>query len=400
MFIFLRGDIIPKNVRKTTQEYQNELKIKKPNIIVLEDYVTAKVKILHKCLICGTEWIDSPNNILTCKIGCPTCRKLDSKNRQMKTHEQFIDEMKKVNNKIKIVGQYIGARNQIDCECLICGHKWLGLPTNLLRNHGCPNCDRLNRIKSKEEIYDFLEKEMPYVLLLDDFTLRLDKIKAYCTLCNYEWITTPSELMQGKGCYYCGKRSTGEKLRFTNKQFLNKLKEINPYIQPLEEYKTSRDKLLLECLICGHRWNQNPNTLFNGHGCPSCNYSFGERQISIWLNNNKTKYEPQKKYPDLLGVGSGLLSYDFYLSKYNLLIEYQGIQHFKPIDIFGGENQFKIQQEHDKRKREYVELHRINLLEIKYNENVNEKLNEYFNNIFNQKQFMKIIAPSRVKQLK
>ena len=95
-----------------------------------------------------------------------------------------------------------------------------------------------------------------------------------------------------------------------------------------------------------------------------------------------------------------MLSYDFYLSKYNLLIEYQGIQHFKPIDIFGGENQFKIQQEHDKRKREYIELHRINLLEIKYNENVNEKLNEYFNNIFNQKQFMKIIAPSRVKQLK
>ena len=336
---------------------------------------------------------------MTCKIGCPTCRKLNSKNRKTKTHEQFIDEMKKVNDTIKIVGQYTGAKNSIDCECLVCGHKWTGTPTNLLRNHGCPNCYNTSKIKPKEEVYDFIEKEMLYVLLLDDFTLRIDEIKAYCTLCNYEWITTPSELMQGKGCYYCGKKSTGEKLRFTNEQFLEKLKEINPYIQPLEEYKTSRDRLLVKCLICGYEWNPKPNSLFNGHGCPNCSSSVGERQISIWLDNYRIKYEPQKKYPDLLGTGNGLLSYDFYLPKYNLLIEYQGMQHFKPIDMFGGEKQFKIQQEHDKRKREYAKLHKINLLEIKYNESVNVKLNEYFNNVFNQKRFVKIIAPSKVKEL-
>lgn len=54
-----------------------------------------------------------------------------------------------------------------------------------------------------------------------------------------------------------------------------------------------------------------------------------------------------------------------------LLIEYQGIQHEKPID-FSGKGQdfslksFKLQQEHDKRKREYAKEHNINLLEIWY----------------------------------
>ena len=314
----------------------------------------------------------------------------------MKSHDDFVNELKEINDKIKIVGQYIGARNLIDCECLICGHKWSSLPTNLLRNHGCPNCDRLNRIKSKKEVYDFIEEEMPYVLLLDDFILREDNVKAYCTLCNYEWTTTPSELMQGKGCYHCGNKSKGEKLRFTNDEFIKKLKEINPYIQPLEKYITSHDRLSVQCLTCGHKWNPKPNNLFNGHGCPNCSSSFGERQVSIWLDNNKIKYESQKKYSDLLGTGNGLLSYDFYLPQYNLLIEYQGIQHFKSVDIFGGEEQFNIQQEHDKRKREYAKLHKIKLLEIKYNENINEKLNEYFNDVFSKKRYTKIIVPSRI----
>jgi hypothetical protein len=48
------------------------------------------------------------------------------------------------------------------------------------------------------------------------------------------------------------------------------------------------------------------------------------------------------------------------------LIEYQGEQHEYPIKLFGGEKQFKIQQEHDKRKREYAEFHGIQLLEIWY----------------------------------
>ena len=45
---------------------------------------------------------------------------------------------------------------------------------------------------------------------------------------------------------------------------------------------------------------------------------------------------------------------DFYLNDYNVAIECQGIQHEKPIERFGGEEEFEIQQEHDKRKREYA----------------------------------------------
>ena len=74
------------------------------------------------------------------------------------------------------------------------------------------------------------------------------------------------------------------------------------------------------------------------------------------------------------------MSYDFYLEKQNLLIEFQGIQHYEPVEIFGGEKQFKIQQEHDKRKREYAINNNIKLLEIPYwdFDNVEEILNDLF----------------------
>ena len=72
---------------------------------------------------------------------------------------------------------------------------------------------------------------------------------------------------------------------------------------------------------------------------------------------------------------------------YNLLIEFHGKQHEKPIEFFGGEKQFEIQQEHDRRKREYAKQNNINLLEIWYYDIDNvesilmQKINEIKNNL-------------------
>ena len=60
------------------------------------------------------------------------------------------------------------------------------------------------------------------------------------------------------------------------------------------------------------------------------------------------------------------MSYDFYLPEYNLLIEYQGQQHYEPVEHFGGEEKFRIQQERDKKKRKMAQEKNIELLEISY----------------------------------
>lgn len=95
--------------------------------------------------------------------------------------------------------------------------------------------------------------------------------------------------------------------------------------------------------------------------------SKGEQKISEWLIRNNINFIPQMKYNDLLGLKGGKLRYDFYLPNYNLLIEFQGEQHKHYCDVFHNSiKDFKKQQEHDRRKKQYAKDHNIKLLEIWY----------------------------------
>lgn len=58
--------------------------------------------------------------------------------------------------------------------------------------------------------------------------------------------------------------------------------------------------------------------------------------------------------------------FDFYLTDYNILIEYDGIQHFEPIKWFGGLHRFKKLQDRDKTKNNFSENNNIDLIRISY----------------------------------
>ena len=80
-------------------------------------------------------------------------------------------------------------------------------------------------------------------------------------------------------------------------------------------------------------------------------------------------YESQKRFDDLRGYDGGMLSYDFSVIKNGKIcafIECQGQQHYKPVEIFGGDEQFAKQQLHDEAKRKYAENLGVPLIEIPY----------------------------------
>ena len=60
------------------------------------------------------------------------------------------------------------------------------------------------------------------------------------------------------------------------------------------------------------------------------------------------------------------LRFDFYLPKFNVLIEYQGEQHYKSIEKWGGEEAFKDRVKKDNMKRSYCNEKHIKLIEIPY----------------------------------
>lgn len=345
--------------KRTHEEFINEMKEKHPNIEVLGEYKGNKIKLLCRCRVCEHTWEPRPSNLLTNGTSCPVCY---IKTRRV-LHEDFV---KQVSKNIVILGEYTGRANKIRCKCKKCGHIWEPPADRLMCGHGCPKC--AGKIKrTNEEFLEELKRINPNIEILNKYIKHEEKLLCRCKTCGNEWSTTPRILLKGCGCPPCSIKIRAEKNTHTHTEFINSLYNVNPNIEILEKYKNARTKIKCRCKKCGYEWSAVPGNLLFGSGCLKCNMSKGENQIEMFLKNNGIDYVSQKKYKGLVGVGGGLLSYDFYLPIQNVLIEYQGQFHDgSTTQNFQTEEQLKQQQEHDNRKREYAKSHNIKLLEIWY----------------------------------
>ena len=133
-------------------------------------------------------------------------------------------------------------------------------------------------------------------------------------------------------------------------------KHHNKYDYSKVNYINSETKVCIICPEHGEFW-QTPYKHISGQGCGRCRQSHLEREVRLFLQNKKIDFKEQKMFSWL-----GLKRLDFYLTNYNIAIECQGIQHFKPIDDFGGKKAFIELKMRDKTKRDLCQKHNINLL--------------------------------------
>lgn len=157
-------------------------------------------------------------------------------------------------------------------------------------------------------------------------------------------------------------------------------------IKELESHTPQR-RWLCQC-ECGSTIGVNSYTLTSGHtkscGClRSESVSIFEVFISNILTDNNINFHREFGFDDCKGIGGKKLRFDFYLPNYNTLIEYDGAQHFKPIDYFGGKDAYNILKQNDEIKNEYCKLHKINLIRIPYFLKENEVKNIIINIIQN-----------------
>ena len=100
---------------------------------------------------------------------------------------------------------------------------------------------------------------------------------------------------------------------------------------------------------------------------PKPNESNGEKLVKIWLTEHNIPFEKEYTFEDLKGVNNGYLRFDFKIKDKPILIEFQGEEHYKPIDFFGGEEGFIVRKIHDNLKKVYCSTHKYKLIEIPYN---------------------------------
>ena len=352
-------------LKYTHEEFVNRVKdsnIHFDDMEFLSGYNGNTNKIKCRCKVCGKEWETKAGIILGGK-GCPYCGKT-----RRKTNDEFLELFYKNNeqaNTIEILDTYILSSVKLKCRCKKCGHEWKALPNSLLQNHGCAKCAGIT-IKTQDEFVNEVSQKLPQVEVIDNYVNEHTSIKYRCKIHKVEWCASPNRLLHSVGCPQCVSERRKEFNLKTNEEFVEELFKINPLIKPLTEYTLSREKVKCLCLKCNKEFSAKANSLLSNHGCPNCASSRGETRINSFLTLNKIEFEPQKRFSDLKGTGNGLLSYDFYIPFINCLIEYQGEQHYNPVKDFGSDEQFKIQIEHDKRKREYALSNGYDFLEIPY----------------------------------
>lgn len=107
----------------------------------------------------------------------------------------------------------------------------------------------------------------------------------------------------------------------------------------------------------------------NGTRSCGCLMSEGELLIGAFLKENNINFKKQFSFSDLIGQVEAL-RFDFAIlnnkNKVVSLIEYQGIQHYCPVEYFGGQEAYEKQIKFDNLKREYCLKNNIPLLEISY----------------------------------
>lgn len=106
-----------------------------------------------------------------------------------------------------------------------------------------------------------------------------------------------------------------------------------------------------------------------------CLKSKGELKLLQILNQLNISYEYQKTFSDCKIIDKKL-SFDFYLPDYKTILEYDGKQHFEPIQGFGGEARYKEQQKRDNFKNDWCAINNIKIIRIPYTDY--DKLDEKY----------------------
>lgn len=282
------------------------------------------------------------------------------------THQEFVERLSNINPNITVISEYNGMHEKVECRCCR-GHEWATLAHNLTNGRGCPKCgiieNAAKRTKSHEVFVEEVHNINADITVVGIYKNCSTKIEFRCKN-GHSWFAKPDDIRAGHSCPICSCERRAKRRLKTHEQFIVDLFNVNPEIQILGKYEKSNIKIECKSTKCGHKWFATPSMLLSGYGCPRCCTSKGEKIIENYLICNEIAYVFQKRFDDCRDQRP--LPFDFYLPEYNMLIEYQGAQHYIATRRMGDEEQLAYRQKHDCIEREYCRDKGINLLEIPY----------------------------------
>ena len=202
--------------------------------------------------------------------------------------------------------------------------------------------------------------------------------------CGNETIVRGTNLRDGSilscGCYHLDKCKEPKGPRIYNNYLTNEPDEIPlgeaenlrgqrfGKLMPLYRVKVESDQTCAfwKCQCdCGNITTVRASALKSGKttSCGCSTESHGEIKIKQLLLDNNLSFQQEYWFDNCRDTNP--LRFDFYVNNF-YLIEFDGEQHTKAIDYFGGEEGLQKTQQRDKIKNEYCKSHNIPLIRIPY----------------------------------
>ena len=234
--------------------------------------------------------------------------------------------------------------------------------------NNCPICSRPKKIEINKEIEILLNNKLIKIIKFNGYR------KKSTFSCNkHGEFKSHIGTVKIHGCCQCAmdNKMMREKKKFINNS-ISVWGDLIKFDYDTLEYNGSGKKMKLFSKQIG--WlDQLPNNHLSGF-IPK--KSTGEVIIENLLNIKNIKFNKEMKFDECMNIRH--LRFDFYIPEIKTCIEYNGSQHYKPIDFFGGEKTYLYQLKNDNIKKEFCEKNGIDLIVIPYNESIIEKLKEIY----------------------
>jgi hypothetical protein len=283
-------------------------------------------------------------------------------------------------SKLNLIGQKFGkltpikdvilnrGRSACICKCE-CGNEITVTKSALLNNKtvscGCKRSEKANRYKdligekiNKWTVLGLEKNNKNYIAICKCECGNTSKVNIYNLINN-----------KSKDCG-CGRKKTLSSIKsgdLCGKKY-GKLQVVKKL-----ENTSKNNRIIYVCKCdCGNIVEVESNRLVTNHttSC-GCLGSSNNLKIEKILKDKNEDY--QREY--LINIDNHNLRFDFYLPQYNLVIEYDGEQHYSPINFCGNAEKAKLNYErtkkYDQLKNDYCKINNINLLRIPYWEKEN-----------------------------
>lgn len=276
---------------------------------------------------------------------------------------------------------YTDVDTKVEIKCVQHNHTFWQSPYNHANGRlGCVHCfntlKRQNHAQTKEE---FITKAVnvhgdKYDYSLVEYVNNATKVKLICEAHGVFEISPINHYHGKQGCRQCGRLSSARSRSASQQDWINKVNQIHNgyYDYSQVNYVNGATKVTIVCPHHGPFKSTPSDHQFSKAGCPTCKASKGEKLVENLLTSLNIKYEKQYSFTECCNKFP--LKFDFWLPAYNMCIEYQGRQHYEPVQFSKGHTtyleDFEQGQINDQIKRDYCANNNIRLIEVPHDQEV------------------------------